>query len=651
MAPARSVASLRHNVVDETLLVSEIAATDTRHTQQEASLHSVEFPAGGGEMGALIRSHDWSSTPLGPISEWPQCLKSAVDIMLPAQAQIVMFWGQEFAALYNDAYAPSIGDKHPRALGRPASENWSELWDDLEPLLQRVLSTGETVFAKDRPFYIERRGYPEDVYFDISYSAVRDDTGTVRGVFCIVSETTERVVAQQALARSQERLSYALGAAGMVGTFDWHIPSDKFYSDARFAEMFSVDPAEAENGVPIAAFMAAIHPDDRPRIVEALDHAISSGTKYAQECRLLRADGTVRWIEARGECLYEQGKPARFPGAVVDITERKRAEEVERRLAAIIASSEDAILSTDLDMKITSWNWGAERLYGYTAEEVIGQSVILLVPEDRPAEEAAIIERISRGERVEPHDTKRKRKDGGLIDVSLTVSPVHDEYGRIVGASKIARDITVRKEAERLQRVVMGELKHRIKNVLATVQAIARQTFGSTEDPRAAGASFDARLLSLARAHDLLTLESWDGAELCSVVSEAIAPYERDRFKIGGEKLRLPPRFVLALSLALHELATNAAKYGALSVPSGHIEIGWTVMQADPSTLVFYWQEHDGPVVETPTRKGFGSRLIEGVLSMEVNGEVKVSYLPGGLLCRLTAPLDLDWEAAGKPSG
>ncbi|MGO4831493.1 PAS domain-containing protein, partial [Rhizobiaceae sp. 2RAB30] len=160
-------------------------------------------------MGALIRSYDWSTTPLGPISEWPECLKSAVGIMLPAQAQIVMFWGPEFVALYNDAYAPSIGDKHPRALGRPASENWSELWDDLEPLLQRVLSTGETVFAKDRPFCIERRGYLEDVYFDISYSAVRDDAGAVLGVFCIVSETTERVVAQRALARSQERLSYA----------------------------------------------------------------------------------------------------------------------------------------------------------------------------------------------------------------------------------------------------------------------------------------------------------------------------------------------------------------------------------------------------------------------------------------------------------
>jgi two-component sensor histidine kinase len=156
-----------------------------------------EFPLGGGEMGALVRALDWSKTSLGPTSGWPAHLKAAVSLMLPAQAQIVLFWGPEFVAVYNDAYAPTIGDKHPRALGRPARENWAELWDDLEPLLRRVLETGETVFAKDRPFYIERRGYPENVYFDISYSPVWDEAGKVGGVLCIVSETTERVVAQE----------------------------------------------------------------------------------------------------------------------------------------------------------------------------------------------------------------------------------------------------------------------------------------------------------------------------------------------------------------------------------------------------------------------------------------------------------------------
>ena len=156
-----------------------------------------DFPRGESEVAALIRAFDWSATSLGPIVGWPTHLRSAVDLILPAKAQIVLFWGAEFIALYNDAYAPTIGQKHPTALGRPARENWAELWDDLEPLLRRVLDTGETVFAKDRPFYIERHGYPETVYFDISYSPVRDEAGGIGGVLCIVSETTERVVAQE----------------------------------------------------------------------------------------------------------------------------------------------------------------------------------------------------------------------------------------------------------------------------------------------------------------------------------------------------------------------------------------------------------------------------------------------------------------------
>src|SRR5690606_14580792 len=135
---------------------------------------SLEIARHKGEMARLIGSFDWSRTSIGPVTEWPQHLRSAVDIMLGADLQIVMFWGSQFLALYNDAYAPTIGDKHPHALGRPAREYWAELWTDLEPLLKRVLETGETVSAKDRPFYIERGRGPETVYFDISYSPVHD---------------------------------------------------------------------------------------------------------------------------------------------------------------------------------------------------------------------------------------------------------------------------------------------------------------------------------------------------------------------------------------------------------------------------------------------------------------------------------------------
>ncbi len=157
-------------------------------------------------MGALMREHDWSRSSLGAPEHWTSSLKTTVGLLLRTEAQIVLFWGEAFVALYNDAYAPTIGDKHPRAIGRPARENWLELWDDLEPLLQGVRDTGKTFSAKDRPFYIERHGFGETVYFDISHSAVPEANGRVGGVLCIVSETTERVRAAAALRESEARL-------------------------------------------------------------------------------------------------------------------------------------------------------------------------------------------------------------------------------------------------------------------------------------------------------------------------------------------------------------------------------------------------------------------------------------------------------------
>ncbi|MGA0600260.1 PAS domain-containing protein [Caulobacter sp. KR2-114] len=161
----------------------------------------------GGEAGALMARLDWSATPLGPPQTWSETLRSAVRMLLPSRAQIVVFWGPEYVALYNDAYAPAIGEHHPRALGRPAQENWSELWDDLEPMLRRVRERGETVEARDRPFYVERKGYGEQVNFDISYSAVRGPDGAVEGVLCIVSETTERLRAQETAEEERRRLA------------------------------------------------------------------------------------------------------------------------------------------------------------------------------------------------------------------------------------------------------------------------------------------------------------------------------------------------------------------------------------------------------------------------------------------------------------
>ncbi|MGN6462911.1 MAG: sensor histidine kinase, partial [Pseudolabrys sp.] len=286
-----------------------------------------------GEVASLIRQLDWPISELGPFSAWPDHLKATMRLIQPAKAQIVIFWGPDYIALYNDAYAPTIGNKHPSAFGRPARENWAELWSDLEPLLRSVRETGETIAAKDRPFYIERHGYPETAYFDISYSAIRDDAGKVDGVLCIVSETTDRVLSQSELTRAQDRLARALGASGMIGTFDWNIDANVLHFDDRFGTMFSQDTSAPRDNFVFADHLAAVHADDIDRIEAASARCLEAGTPFTDEYRIRANDGTLRWIDVRAKYTDEgNGRNRRFSGVAVDITDRKEAEDHERLL-------------------------------------------------------------------------------------------------------------------------------------------------------------------------------------------------------------------------------------------------------------------------------------------------------------------------------
>jgi PAS domain S-box-containing protein len=557
--------------------------------------------------------------------------------MLESHAQIVIFAGPDFVALYNDSYAPTIGHKHPEAFGQPASVSWAELWDDLGPMLRKVVATGQTISAKDRPFYIERGEFPETVYFDISYSPVREPDGKVCAVLCIVSETTERIRVQRDLRQSEGRLSalFAQATAGIaVGAPDGAL----MMMNDCFCEITGYSRAELAG----RRIEDLLHPDDLGKSEEHLERLTRDGACFATEERLVRKDGTLVWIaRSTGAVVDGAGKIVQISSIVTDITERRRAEAHHRQLAAIIAASDDAIIGTNLEMRITSWNGGAERLYGFSARDAIGEPVAMLIPEDRADEETEIMGRIRQGRRVERYETVRLHKDGHEIEVSLTISPIHDEHGRIVGASKIARDITARRAVERFQQLIVGEMKHRVKNILATVHAIARQTFRNT--PSAESAAFSERLFAMSRAQDIITRGSSDGAELAELIAEVIRPYHTQRFDISGPSVILSARAALTFALGLHELATNAAKYGALAAPEGAVSITWTLAEQDENRFEMVWKESGGAPVTPSGQKGFGSTLIQEVMAAQIGGEVTMDFRPSGLVCTVTAPLDESW--------
>jgi PAS domain S-box-containing protein len=354
-----------------------------------------------------------------------------------------------------------------------------------------------------------------------------------------------------------------------------------------------------------------------------------------------RPDGTrVRFRPYPTPLRDSSGRLVGAVNLLMDITEQHDAHLESERLAAIVVSSDDAIISKTLEGIITSWNGGAARIFGYEASEMIGQSILRLIPPELHGEEGEILARLQRGERIDHYETVRIAKDGRRVDVSLTVSPLRDRSGTVVGASKVGRDITERKQAEKLQRILTDELSHRVKNTLATVQAIASQSLARARSPADFISSFGGRLQALASAHTLLTRTQMQSADIMALVNEQVlvGAVNGDRISCSGPQLALEPQAAVHLALVLHELATNARKYGALSVPEGRLSVTWEVRTNGTCSLYLSWKESDGPKVSAPRGHGFGRALIEQTVRSH-GGEVSVHYHRDGLICEIDFPL------------
>lgn len=313
-------------------------------------------------------------------------------------------------------------------------------------------------------------------------------------------------------------------------------------------------------------------------------------------------------------------------------------------LAAIVDGSEDAIVSKALDGTILTWNRAAERFFGHSREEIVGRSISVIIPADRVAEEREIIAKIRRGERFQKRETIRLHKNGDLIDLSVTVFPVRAEDGKVVGATKIARDITPVREADR-QRLVARELNHRIKNLFALTTSLVSQSAREAETVDELETDLNARLVALARAHDL-TLPDVDdvpsavmSTSLLSLLEAILAPYRggrASRVSIGGTDVPVGGQALISLALVLHELATNAIKYGSLSAREGHVDVD---VSGEPDAVHIVWTERGGPKPNAdPGPEGFGSGL-ERVCAKAIGATLQKSWGPEGLVVNFAFPL------------
>jgi len=320
-------------------------------------------------MGERMRGLDWESTPFGAPAKWSPPLRMAVSLCLNSGIPTALYWGPEFSLLYNDAWAPIAGEKHPWALARPGHEVWADIWEVIEPQLTRVFETGEGFSVADQMLPMKRGGKIQRTHWDYSFSPVFDETGErVVGIFNQGNETTARVTAERALRASEQRLEYALGAANTVGTWDWDVPANLVTADARFARLYGVDGDVAARGAPIERFFSNINPDDIARTQAAIENAIRTGETFTAEYRLVQPDGSNRWVAAHGRpVIAPDGTCLRFPGVSFDISEVKHSEallrESEARFRAITNSVDQMIWSTRADGFHDYYN---QRWYDFT---------------------------------------------------------------------------------------------------------------------------------------------------------------------------------------------------------------------------------------------------------------------------------------------
>ncbi len=405
-------------------------------------------------MAARIRAYHWSKTSLGRIEDWSETLLSTVNLMLQSPFPTILAWGPEMVFLYNDAAISTLTTKHPNALGSLYHDVFQEAWDLVKADLEACLYQGKTAVRDNMFIPILLNGVLEDRYFSYSLIPVYEK-GSIGGIYDAFRNMTDIVVGARKLRESEARLKLATEVA-KLGIFVWDTVEDLgSWENDRMYEIFG--RTREDGPVNGAAFMSEVlHPDYRDAFKQAIENTLRKGEPVHFEGLMRCPDGTPRFIEINGNLQPEpESSRGRILGTIRDITDlRKTEEEMQNNakrlgeLAAIVASSDDVILSKDLNGTVTSWNDAATRVFGYLPEEMIGASILKLIPEHLYSDEKTILENIRAGRRIEHFETVRRVKNGKLIDVSLTVSPIRDEEGRVIGASKILRDVSNRKRME-----------------------------------------------------------------------------------------------------------------------------------------------------------------------------------------------------------
>lgn len=641
-----------------------------------ASIRSLPDDPSIAAYGPLIGGFDWASTPLGPIEDWPDRLRFAAEMCHRFSGAAAVYWGPELTLLYNEGFAELMRDRHPGVMGRPAREVWARFWDTIGPQFAQVLETGEGLAIAEWMVPRQREDGFEESYWNYRLTPLLDANGKVAGLFTQREDVTRPVMAQRRLAFQVELADALRGlhdaedvkstAAALLGRYldavrvgfaeldeanDIVSITNEWVRDVSVGSLVRTWPLAEGLGPDAVAYFRTgdvLALGDIRVVPVRVPEKVSAWEELG--VRALIAVPMVRGGEVKALLYVHDNAPRdwkRSEAAMArDVAERSWAAIERARAEQSLRESEDHYRhAVELNPQVT-WtalpngvmNRIAPQWEEWTgAPGLAGGWRAAMHPDDIGMTLDAWAHSLATGQ---PYDVEHRitRRDGSLRWVRSRAYPRRGPDGAVLLWYGTTEDINERKTAEERQRLLINELNHRVKNNLATVQAIAFQTLKGDIPLAEAKARFEARLMALSRAHNLLTEQVWGGASLERVVRDSTEHLgDQERFAVSGPPVWIAPRAALALALALHELGTNAAKYGALSRDGGRVAVGWH--KTGDGKLVLEWKERGGPPVAAPPRRGFGSRLIEQGLAGDLGGTAEIAFEPDGLRCTIAAAL------------
>lgn len=617
----------------------------TAPRQNTAPLFSLDplFLQDDGQIEQLLRAIDWSCHPLGEPKTWSAVYRSIVGIVLRSRQPMFLTWGPEHHTIYNVGYAQICGNRHPAGLGARLQDIWPDIWDAVELMMKRAYR-GESIQMDDLHLLVHRNGVPQAAYFTFSYTPVRDETGAVLGVFCVCNETTEQTLLARELSHQRLQLkqmfedspSFIVQMSGADHVIEMANPAYIKLVGHRdvVGKSVSVAIPEVKSQGYIEMLDSVLATAKTVRI-EASKVILQRDPDSAMEERfidfvyqpILDSSGTVQGVFANG----------------VDVTDRIIAsaelQTSEQLLRSVLAASSDCIKVLSLDGRLVYMSDGGRLVMEVPSEfEIEGRLWTDLWGPPCKHEAIGALEMARTGVNA-AFQGYAETFAGNRRFWDVRVTPMLDQAHRVERILVVSRDISYLKKIEEEREHLSQELSHRLKNAFSMVQSVIRQTLRRAVSVEEGSRALSDRIRALAAAQDILTQSHENAMPLDAVIAAALAPhdYGDGRITITGTPATISGRQGLGLSLALHELATNATKYGALSTIDGRIAVTWQA-GAD-GAFSFSWTETGGPSGSPPTAQGFGSVLIEQVVATYFHGTATLEFPESGAVFRLSGSI------------